>query len=106
MFGLFPSHHLLANLLHGFLNLLGGSIGVLHEGKLIDLRPVDLASNARSPRARTKEGAPQPMPPVTAAELAFNEDFGPVALGDGGIELLGIDPYPVDDDDSSENIPW
>jgi len=82
--------------------LLDSSIGFLHEGKLIDIRPVDLASNARSPRARADGDDPQPMPPVTAAELAFKQDFGPVVERDGGLELIDPDP----DDDSPEDIPW
>jgi transposase InsO family protein len=84
--------------------LLDGSIAFLHEEKLIDLHPVDLASNARSPRARTERDELQPMPPVTAAELAFREDFGPVVQPDGGLELPPSDTDP--DRDHPEDTPW
>lgn len=73
------------------------SIGFVHQGKLIELAPVDLAGNARSPRTRGRgehEGF-EPMPPVTAAELAFQRDFGPVVDEGGGYEL----PFPDHDDD-------
>ena len=78
--------------------LLDGSIGLFHQGRLIELCPVDLASNARSPRSRPEQQEAQPMPPITAAELAFQDDFGPVVQEDGGLTL----PDP----DSSEDTPW
>jgi hypothetical protein len=76
--------------------LLLGTIGFLHEGRLIDLRPVDPAANARAPRARdTSPDEPQPMPPTTAAELSFRRDFGPIVGPDGGFES----PHPHDPDE-------
>lgn len=74
--------------------VLDGSIGFLHEGKMIDLHPVDLHRNARSPRARvrTEDDAPRAVPPPTAADLAFLHDFGPVVDGDGGAGSPDPDP--------------
>lgn len=85
--------------------LLDGGIGFLHGGKLIELHPVDLAGNARSPRTRnaSDDEDTQPMPPVTAAELSYQRDFGPVVDEDGGLEL----PFPDDEEDVAppEQIP-
>ena len=81
--------------------LLDGSIGFLHEGRLIELHPVDLAGNAHAQRARAERDETQPMPPVTAVELAFKQDFGPAVGDDGGLELTDPDP----DDDLSEDVP-
>jgi transposase InsO family protein len=80
--------------------LLDGGIGFLHEGKIIDLHPVDLHRNARSPRARpdADRDPPQAVLPATAADLAFLHDFGPVVDGDGGVGSP--------DDDPPEDIPW
>lgn len=74
--------------------LLDGGIGFLHEGKLIDLHPVDLASNARTPRARggNSDDPPQAMPRKSAADLAFQRDFNPVVGDDGGV--LPLLPQP------------
>jgi transposase InsO family protein len=73
--------------------LLERTIGFLHEGRVIDLLPVDPAANARAPRARdTSPDEPHPMPPVTAAELSFRRDFGPIVDADGGFE----GPHPHD----------
>lgn len=65
---------------------LNGNLCILHEGKLVRLHPVDLAANAQSARAQV----PQPRvddtaePPVTAASLAFDRDFGRVTDSSGG----------------------
>lgn len=66
--------------------LLDASIGFLHEDQLIDLQPADLQANARSRRARAKNPQPdvQPTPPPSAAELAYQREFGPVVEADGG----------------------
>jgi len=86
--------------------LLDGTIGFLHEGKVIDLHPVDLAANARAPRARAggEDDQPQAMPRKSAADLAFERDFGPVVGDDGGLDSP---PWLDDDiDDIPEDIPW
>jgi hypothetical protein len=83
--------------------ILDSGIGFLHQGKLIDLHPVDLHGNARSPRSRRDDhrDPPKAVPPATAADLAFQHDFGPVVEGDGGLDL------PHDDDiDFPQDIPW
>jgi len=86
--------------------VLSGAIGLLHEGKLVELLPVDLASNARSPRARGNRGddETQPMPSITAADLSFQRDFGSVVTKDGGLPFP--DPDPDIDPQSTERLPW
>jgi hypothetical protein len=65
-------------------HLLDGRVCILHQGRLVQLHPVDLARNAEARRA-----APCAAPahgddddaaaaPMTAASLAFERDFGPV----------------------------
>ncbi|MCP3920467.1 MAG: transposase family protein, partial [bacterium] len=68
--------------------LLDGSIGFLHEDRLIDLLPADLEANAHAPRARAarKEPDVQATPPPSAADLAFQRDFGPVVDQGGGFQ--------------------
>jgi transposase InsO family protein len=68
-----------------------GGLFFRHEHELIELHPVDLAGNARSHRARNS-GSPSPedevqhpLPP-SAADLAFERDYGPVVDPDGGFE--------------------
>lgn len=65
--------------------LLDGTIGFVHQGRVIDLSPVDHVANAHAPRARDKShDEPQSMPPTTAAELAYRRDFAPITNPDGG----------------------
>jgi putative transposase len=92
--------------------LIDGGIGLLHEGEVIELHPVDLASNARARRARPERrrrsdaDGTQSVPPKTAADLAFEHDFGPVVSGDGGLLFPDSDSEPdIDpsiDPDSTE----
>jgi len=65
---------------------LDGHLCLLHEGRLVRLHPVNLAANAEDRRAV----APKPIadsvePPVTAAALAFERDFGRVTDTAGGL---------------------
>jgi len=58
-----------------------------HEGRLIELHPVDRVANARSRRARSrkKEEPEAALPlPRTAAGRAFARDFGSLLDEDGG----------------------
>jgi len=68
--------------------VLDGSIQLLHEGKLILLHPVDLASNAKTHRGKIKNliqnEAPSRPPTPSAADLAFARDFQPIVDPDGG----------------------
>jgi transposase InsO family protein len=66
--------------------LLDGGIGFLHDGRLIDLHPIDLAANARAHRARgsSPDEPPRSVPKKSAADIAFQRDFGPVVGDDGG----------------------
>ena len=65
--------------------LLEGSYHVLVGDRLVRIRPVDLAANARSPRSPPgEEVAAEPTPSKTAADLAYETDLGPVVDADGG----------------------
>lgn len=59
---------------------LDGSLWAPHDGRLVLLAPVDLASNAEAFRANpsTSTADDQPEPPVTAAAISFDRDFGPL----------------------------
>ena len=66
--------------------LLGAQgIFFLHQGKLIQLHPTDLAANARARRARgAAHQEADPPPRTSAADLAYQRDYGPVVDTDGG----------------------
>jgi transposase InsO family protein len=65
--------------------LLDGGIFFLHHGRLIELHPVDLTANARTRRAGGEPPEAVQHPPRTsAADLAFQRDYGPVVDPDGG----------------------
>lgn len=69
-------------------HLLDNTLSVLHDGRLVDIHPVDLHANAsaRRARARARDNDTQnPLPP-SAADLAFERDFLPVVDSDGGFE--------------------
>jgi hypothetical protein len=60
-------------------HLLDNSVWIVHEGKLVQLHPVDLAHNAESKRARqTKTKDESREAPKTAAAMAYERSFGPV----------------------------
>ncbi len=63
----------------------GGRIFFPHQGRFIELHPVDLEANARARRAKRGpvEQAEPPLP-KSAADLAYERDFGPVVDPDGG----------------------
>jgi len=64
----------------------GGRLFFLHEGRLIELHPVDLEENARSRRGkgnRETEEVEHPLPP-SAADIAYQRDLGSVVDPDGG----------------------
>jgi len=88
--------------------LLDGGVGFLHEGRVIDLHPIDLASNARAQRAKgdvdnQDHADTQPMPSQSAADLSFARDFGPIVGGDGGF----VTPQDNHDADlSDEDLSW
>jgi putative transposase len=80
-------------------NLLSGELFVLHDGRLVQLHPVDLAANAVARRA--KVGAPPPDDdegtPRTAASIAFTRHLGSVVGPDGG--FLPPTRSPTDGDE-------
>ncbi len=74
--------------------LLDGTLHCLHDGRLIEIHPVDLAHNARSRRAQgetTPDETTHPLP-KSAADLVFDRDFRPVVDADGGF----TSPLPED----------
>jgi hypothetical protein len=69
------------------LRLLDATYHVVSGERLVRIHPVDLAANARSPRARlgaTEDEAKAPHE-KTAADLSFERDLGPVIDSDGGV---------------------
>jgi len=81
----------------------GGKIFFLHQGRFIELHPVDLEANARSRRAKGQkvedEEVLHPLPP-SAADLSFERDFGPVVSADGDCP----DCDPLSDSPSQEEL--
>lgn len=77
--------------------LLGaGGIFFLHQGRLMELHPTDLAANARAKRAQGAPTAEEDLdhpPRPSAADLAFQRDYGPVVDADGGY----TDPNPQEE---------
>jgi len=66
--------------------VLDKTLHVPHEGRLVQLHPVDLVANAMGGRAHPAEAPgdePSVLPP-SAAELAFQRDLAPVVGPDGG----------------------
>lgn len=65
--------------------LLEGTYHVASGNKLVRLHPVDLAGNARSPRARSGPIQETKAPPSkTAADLGFERELGSVLDHEGG----------------------
>jgi hypothetical protein len=64
--------------------VLDGTVHVLHEGRMVQLYPVDLAANAHDRRGK---GLPAeeiiPPLPKSAADLAFERDFRPMTDASG-----------------------
>jgi hypothetical protein len=66
-------------------HLLEGTVSMIHQDRLLALAPVDAHANARAQRARpSRQTTHTPLPPKTAAQLAFERDLGPVVDADGG----------------------
>lgn len=62
-------------------HLLTHAVWIVHEGRLVQLHPVDLVLNAEDRRARSEKPAEQDREaPETAAAMAFAKDFGPLAV--------------------------
>lgn len=76
----------------------GGRLFFLHEGRLIELHPVDLEENARARRGkgnREKEEVEHPLPP-SAADLAYQRDLGAIVDPDGGCPDP-VNPQPTEE---------
>lgn len=66
---------------------LEGRILFLHDGRFIELVPVDPVANARARRGRRRDHLDEDVVgplPKSAAELAFDRDFSPIVDPDGG----------------------
>ncbi len=67
--------------------VLDDSLAFLHQGRLIELAPVDLAANARARRGRRERSGDDDEAkalPKSAADLIFERDLGSVVDPDGG----------------------
>ncbi|MDQ1249527.1 MAG: Transposase [Actinomycetota bacterium] len=65
-------------------NVLDSSIHVMHEGRLVELHPVDLEANATSPRAKPADQTDTVCVRTTASAISFERSFGSVLDQDGG----------------------
>jgi transposase InsO family protein len=75
-----------------------GRLFFLHEGRLVELHPVNLEENARSRRGRVNreaEDVEHPLPP-SAADIAYQRDLGSVVGPDGGCPDPA-NPHPPED---------
>ena len=74
--------------------LLDQTLWLLHQGRLIQLQPVDLAANAKSRRGRRRDDSAEPNPPLppTAADMGFEQDLFPLVDPDGGFSQTPFDP--------------
>jgi putative transposase len=62
-------------------HLLTHTVWIVHEGRLVQLHPVDLAHNAEDRRGRSDKTTHETREaPQTAAGMAFAKDFGPVPV--------------------------
>ncbi len=65
-------------------NVLDSTIHVLHEGRLVELHPVDLEANATSPRAKPADETDTVCVRKTASAISFERSFGSVLDEEGG----------------------
>lgn len=67
--------------------VLEDTLHVLHEGRLVQLHPVDLAANAHARRGKSipAEEIVAPLP-KSAADMAFERDFRPITDADGNFK--------------------
>lgn len=81
-------------------SLLSGALSILHDGRLVQLHPVDLAANAVARRAAPSAPLPDDDEgtPRTAASIAFARELGSVVGPDGG--FLPSTRMPTHGDDS------
>jgi len=62
-------------------------ISMFHEGRLITLKPADLAANARERRGVKRNKEEKGENPIrTAADISFDEDFSPITDPYGGFQ--------------------
>lgn len=80
-------------------HVLDGRLWVLHQGRWVELAPLDAQANAGDRRARPAGAAPAPGEgvPTTAASAAFDQDLRPLVDAQGGFPDPG-DARPEEDD--------
>lgn len=80
--------------------VLDGTIAALHDGRLVDLAPVDVVANAHSRRARGATKSSEAPEPITrsAADIAFQRAHRPVVGKDGGFP----EPRPARDNQEKD----
>jgi len=65
-------------------NALDGELSIIHDGRKVNLSPVDLHANARDRRSRfVREEKPTGPLPKSSAQMAFEQDLKPVIDSDG-----------------------
>lgn len=69
-------------------SLLDGTLRILHDGHMVEIKPVDRIANAYARRARASapdhaDASPAPLV-HTAATMAYQRDFAPMVGPDGG----------------------
>ncbi|MCP5068621.1 MAG: transposase family protein, partial [bacterium] len=63
------------------------ALSIVHHDRRLRLHPVDLTANAYDRRGHGPAQPPPPSaPPVTAAQLAFDDDYAPLVDADGGYD--------------------
>lgn len=66
-----------------FRHVLDHTVSILHEGKIIQIKPVDLTLNAHSTRVRKDTTKPKPRPARSAASKLFQRDYAPIVTNNG-----------------------
>ncbi len=66
-----------------FRHCLDRTASILHEGKFLELKPVDVTLNAHSTRAGRDAEKPKPIPTRSAASKLFHKDLSPIVTING-----------------------
>lgn len=74
-------------------NVIDGSVRIIHNGRLVQILPVDLHFNAHDKRAdsATDDVESRPLPPKSCSQIIYERDFKPVVDPDGG--FAGQSPH-------------
>jgi hypothetical protein len=66
-----------------FRHLLDATVSIIHDGKMMQLHPVDLVLNAHTRRPFTPSGESILPPPRTAATISYQKDHQPIVGSSG-----------------------